>query len=163
MFCAMDVVLIYHVILTRRNRKKNLSADNGNGQPLLDGDAPSVTGLKRFLYVGAPATFDLLGTGFGMIGFVFLPASINQMLRGSTIVFSSIFSVVFLGKRMYGYNWLGVCLCMTGISLVGVSNVLGSSGGMTGPGGSSSAAAAFGMCSNLFGQIFASMQTITEE
>jgi len=164
MFCAMDVVLIYHVILSRRTRTLVVDAPE-NGKPLLDGEAsPPVTGLRRFFYVGVPAVFDLLGTGFGMIGFVFLPASINQMLRGSTIVFSSVFSVLFLGKKMFAYNWLGVCLCVLGISLVGLSNVLGASASSSSGGsGTSSSAALFGMSMNLLGQVFASSQIITEE
>jgi len=165
MFMAMDVVLIYHVILSSRKREMVIDGAEEKGKPLLNGEVAPVTGLRRFFYVGMPAVFDLLGTGFGMIGFVFLPASINQMLRGSTIVFSAIFSVAFLGKKMLAYNWLGVCLCVLGICLVGLSTVLGAThaAATSGPGGANSSGALFGMCMNLLGQVFAASQIITEE
>eukprot|EP00445_Apocalathium_hangoei_P009373 CAMPEP_0203868366 /NCGR_PEP_ID=MMETSP0359-20131031/17065_1 /ASSEMBLY_ACC=CAM_ASM_000338 /TAXON_ID=268821 /ORGANISM="Scrippsiella Hangoei, Strain SHTV-5" /LENGTH=414 /DNA_ID=CAMNT_0050786765 /DNA_START=80 /DNA_END=1324 /DNA_ORIENTATION=+ len=170
MFLAMDVVLIYHVLGTRRRTLAvDAAGSNGRAAPLLGAEAEELelTGCRRFMIVSVPAMFDLLGTGFGMIGFVYLPASINQMLRGSTIVFSSIFSVLFLGKRMLCYNWLGVVLCIVGISLVGLSNVLAAEhlqpASPSAASSSASANVAFGMSMNLLGQVFAASQIITEE
>merc|ERR1719436_156935 len=52
MFLAMDVVLLYHFILTRRSqRSAALVADHG--EPLLKGQAsePRVSGVRTFFYV----------------------------------------------------------------------------------------------------------------
>lgn len=158
MFLAMSVVLIYHFALERK-RSKTL-ADAELGQPLA-GETAGISGRRTFLYVGAPALFDLLGTGCSMIGFVYLSASIAQMLRGSTIVISAILSVLILRRKLRSYNWLGVFFCMVGISLVGLSNVLRETG--SDANSASSGDQLFGMCMNLTGQVFASLQIITEE
>lgn len=167
MFLAMDVVLLYHVILSMR-KPKVMPPDNV--EPLISAEKPPVQGLKLFCIIGVPAVFDLLGTGFGMIGFVHLPASINQMLRGSTIVISAVFSVVFLRRKMYAYNWFGVSLCCVGIGMVGLSSVLNSEGApeaataaSAAAAASSAAGAAFGVGMNLLGQVFAGGQIVAEE
>lgn len=167
MFLAMDVVLIYHWLASRRTKTLVDTDAFASGQALLGTEEEQLTGCRRFLTVGWPALFDLLGTGFGMVGFVFLPASINQMLRGSTIVFSAFMAVMFLKRRMVSYNWLGIALCVMGIALVGVSNVLQASARAAVaeaavPAGGASMVV-FGMCMNLLGQVFASGQIVMEE
>lgn len=46
------------------------------------------------------------------------------MLRGSEIVFAALISVPLLGRKLHAFHWIGVGLCVVGISLVGAANVL---------------------------------------
>jgi len=156
MFIGMAVNLLFHIILSARIDTVPV-ADN---KPVKQQLSP----VKKFLWVGVPAMFDLTTTGLSSIGLLYLSASIWQMLRGANIIFSAMFSVIFLGRRMRNYNWLGVAIVVLGITLVGVANGL-----MTNS--LSQAASAdvnwsttlFGMFMTVLAQIFSGGQVVTEE
>lgn len=76
------------------------------------------------LFTAVPSFFDLLVSTLGFIGLVFINASEWQILRGAQIIFSSIFSILFLNRVMLAYNWIGVGVCMTGLMMVGVAGFL---------------------------------------
>jgi drug/metabolite transporter (DMT)-like permease len=78
---------------------------------------------KMMMRIIPPAMCDMVATGLMNIGLVFIPASIWQLLRGSMIVFSAIFSVVFLKKKLYAYNWFGVFVALCALVMVGVACV----------------------------------------
>ena len=80
--------------------------------------------LKTWLIVSIPSVCDLVGSSMQQIGLIFTPVSIYQMLKGSILLFSAALSVLFLNKRMYRHNWVGVWLCVVALSLVGVSSVM---------------------------------------
>jgi len=75
-----------------------------------------------------PTCFDLLGTTFAGIGLLWTLASVWQMLRGSIIVFTGILSIIFLKRKLYAYNWIGMAIVVIGLILVGVSSVLNETG-----------------------------------
>ncbi len=77
---------------------------------------------RDFLAVGVPAVLDLVSSGLNFIGLLYISASVWQMLRGSMIVFSAFLSILFLKRRMYGFNWLGIAVCV----LVLIANISGS-------------------------------------
>ena len=80
--------------------------------------------LKTWLVVSIPSVCDLVGSSMQQIGLIFTPVSIYQMLKGSILLFSAALSVMFLKKRMYRHNWVGVSMCVVALSLVGVSSVM---------------------------------------
>merc|ERR1719203_2355648 len=82
----------------------------------------------KVLLVSIPAAFDLLATGLACVGILYIPASIWQMLRGSSLVFAVLLSIVFLKRKMWAFNWIGLFLCVVGISLVGLANVFAGEG-----------------------------------
>jgi drug/metabolite transporter (DMT)-like permease len=85
---------------------------------------PPVT-LSSGLVCLLPAICDLCGTTISGVGLLFTPASIFQMLRGSIIIFTAIFSVLFLKRKVFGYQWLGIGITVVGITLVGLSSMMG--------------------------------------
>jgi len=91
-------------------------------------EVPKRGPLTPFLFLFA-SSLDLIGTTLAGIGLLYTYASIAQMLRGSIIVFSGILSVIFLKRKFYAYNWLGIGITTTGLLIVGVSSVIGESGG----------------------------------
>jgi len=137
--------------------------------PLLQDDQaalkkePKTWGHKVAL-VAIPAAFDLLATAFSCIGIMYIPASVWQMLRGSALVFCALQSVCFLKRRLYAFNWIGLTICVVGITTVGVANVLGgNSESADSEKGQDMATLLFGMGLTLLGQIVQAAQVIAEE
>jgi drug/metabolite transporter (DMT)-like permease len=50
------------------------------------------------------------------------------MLRGSVIVFVAIFSMIFLERRLRLREWIGIGFIIIGLTMVGLSDMLGSTG-----------------------------------
>ncbi|KAJ2156803.1 hypothetical protein GGF46_004945 [Coemansia sp. RSA 552] len=89
------------------------------GQPTLK---PVVGWATLWLWV--PATCDLLGTTLMNVGLFFTSASVYQMLRGAVVVFSGLFSVLFLGKRLERFQVISLFMVVLGVTIVGMSNVI---------------------------------------
>eukprot|EP00443_Scrippsiella_acuminata_P086705 CAMPEP_0115516304 /NCGR_PEP_ID=MMETSP0271-20121206/76693_1 /TAXON_ID=71861 /ORGANISM="Scrippsiella trochoidea, Strain CCMP3099" /LENGTH=362 /DNA_ID=CAMNT_0002946963 /DNA_START=42 /DNA_END=1127 /DNA_ORIENTATION=+ len=114
----------------------------------------------KVLIVSVPAAFDIAATALCAIGMLYIPASVWQMLRGSSIVFACLLSIIFLKRKMYAFNWLGLALCVAGVTLVGLANVYGSnSTSSSGDVGSM----VFGMSLVIAGQVVQAAQVIAEE
>lgn len=61
---------------------------------------------------------DMCATCMMNVGLVWIAPSIWQMLRGSMIIFSSIFSVIFLKQKKYCYHWTAVGTAVTGLLII---------------------------------------------
>jgi drug/metabolite transporter (DMT)-like permease len=75
-------------------------------------------------YFAGLSVFDLTATTLGGIGLKWVSASANQMLRGSMILFTAIWSLIILGKNPSLGKWGGIAIVCLGLVLVGVSSVL---------------------------------------
>eukprot|EP01027_Heterolobosea_sp_BB2_P014025 GEZU01020184.1.p1 GENE.GEZU01020184.1~~GEZU01020184.1.p1 ORF type:complete len:383 (-),score=161.30 GEZU01020184.1:83-1231(-) len=75
-----------------------------------------------------PAMCDLSGTTIMNYGLMMTYASVYQMLRGMLVVFTAIFSVIFLKRRLMWRHWFGILFVVAGTALVGLSSVLYSDG-----------------------------------
>lgn len=64
---------------------------------------------------------DWTATTLVNMAYVVIPASVVQMTRGAIVIFTCLFSVLFLGRRQHGYHIAGVGLVFVGISLVSLS------------------------------------------
>lgn len=51
-------------------------------------------------------------------------ASSFQMLRGAVIIFTGLFSVAFLGRRLAPSQWLGILITIAGLVVVGLADLL---------------------------------------
>ncbi|KAJ2782169.1 hypothetical protein H4R18_002434 [Coemansia javaensis] len=106
--------------------------DDDDGVPELRGDnaSPSPTpALKPIagcatLWMWVPAACDLLGTTLMNVGLFFTSASVYQMLRGAVVIFSGIFSVLFLGHRLDRSQVASLGMVVVGVTIVGLSNVI---------------------------------------
>ncbi|KAK2460573.1 hypothetical protein APHAL10511_007043 [Amanita phalloides] len=125
-----------------------------------------------------PALCDLTGTTLMNVGLLYTPVSIYQMTRGALVLFVGAFSVIFLRRRLWFYQWLSLFIVMAGVSLVGYSgsliknavkeatvHILTSPGRpMTIQGGEPELTKALvGVFFILFAQIFAATQFVVEE
>jgi len=78
----------------------------------------------QILMIVIPTAFDLIATVLMSIGLLYVTVSIYQMMRGAELIFAAIFSVAFLGKKLYKMHYVGILLSLVGISTVGVASVL---------------------------------------
>lgn len=65
------------------------------------------TGDYKFYIFALPACCDMLGTSLMYLGLTYTAASTFQMLRGSVVIFTGIFSVLFLGRKLRPFHWFG--------------------------------------------------------
>jgi hypothetical protein len=87
---------------------------------------------KYYAYVGVPAVFDLVATALGNIGLLFIDASVWQMLRGSMVLFSSIFSAFILKRPTFPFMWWSVLVIVIALAIVGFSSVASTGVGKAG-------------------------------
>jgi len=71
-----------------------------------------------------PAMCDIIGIGTMYAGLCLSSASVFQMLRGSVVIFTCLLSVIWLKRKIYGYQWFSVLLVAFGITIVGWASVL---------------------------------------
>jgi len=116
--------------------------------------------LRTWLVVCVPSVCDLFGSSMQQVGLIFTPVSVFQMLKGSILLFSAALSVLFLKKRMFFHNWIGVLLCVIALTLVGFSSVMAVS---EQPIAVSTWEALFGISIVVLGQIVCASQYVLEE
>jgi len=79
--------------------------------------------MNRLLYA-IPALCDFTASTTMFIGLTLTDASVYQMLRGATVLFTGVFSVMFLKRVFKPFNWFGISLVIVGLALVGLSSIL---------------------------------------
>lgn len=131
---------------------------------LMSRDAVQMTWRQKVVRVLAPASFDIGATGLCCVGFLYIPASVWQLLRGAEIVFAAIFSVFCLGRWLYCFNWIALLLCVLGIVSVGLASVWGDEAQASAKGAESAVSLQIlGIGLALAGQVVQAAQVIAEE
>jgi len=160
MLFAMSLVLAVEKVIACLCRRSN-----NKGPALLEPEETSgghtKTYRQKILLVAIPAACDLLATAFACIGIMYIPASVWQMLRGATIIFAAMFSIACLGRKLLGFNWLGLLLCVIGVTIVGLASM--ASAADAGGSAKDSSSLAFGMTLTLLAQVVQAAQVIAEE
>eukprot|EP01028_Stygiella_incarcerata_P004660 TRINITY_DN2039_c0_g1_i1.p1 TRINITY_DN2039_c0_g1~~TRINITY_DN2039_c0_g1_i1.p1 ORF type:complete len:394 (-),score=88.68 TRINITY_DN2039_c0_g1_i1:335-1516(-) len=177
MFLGMMLCLLgppLSVLFSGKDKKKEEAGDTGSiesgstetageAKRLLDptGDAPADDAFKltmrESLKVMPPALCDLVATGLMMIGLLFIPASVFQLIRGSIIIFTAIESRIFLKRKIHGYQNFSLLLVIIALLCVGLASV------MSDAGGSSQNDQLLGMFLVVGAQIIQATQTVIEE
>ncbi|ORX46502.1 hypothetical protein DM01DRAFT_1368500 [Hesseltinella vesiculosa] len=88
-----------------------------------DEELPPITGIKCLLF-WVPTLCDLTGTTLMNVGLLFTSASVYQMLRGAVVIFTGLFSFLFLHRRFRAYEWLSLFMVVAGVAIVGLSSIL---------------------------------------
>lgn len=98
---------------------------NPAAKPLIESSTGRIhlRGWKVVL-LAAPACCDITGTTLMNVGLLFVAASIYQMTRGALVLFVGLFSVLFLRRKLYLYQWLALVVVVLGVALVGLAGVL---------------------------------------
>jgi drug/metabolite transporter (DMT)-like permease len=79
---------------------------------------------KAVLLFFTPALCDIVGTSLMNVGLLFTPVSIYQMTRGALVLWVGVFSVIFLRRHLFLFQWLCLVMVMLGVSIVGLSGTL---------------------------------------
>ncbi|KAJ5157352.1 uncharacterized protein N7482_008452 [Penicillium canariense] len=78
----------------------------------------------RILLLAAPSCCDIAGTTLMNVGLLFVAASIYQMTRGALVLFVGLFSVLFLRRKLFLYQWSALFVVVLGVALVGLAGAL---------------------------------------
>lgn len=89
----------------------------------IEDDLPELKGWKALLF-WIPTLCDLLATTVMNVGLILTSASVYQMLRGAVVIFTGVFSYLFLNRRLRAYEWLSLVMVVVGVGIVGLSSVL---------------------------------------
>jgi len=68
-----------------------------------------------------PCGCDWTATTLVNASYVFLQASVVQMTRGAIVIFTCLFSMIFLGRRQERFHFVGVFLVFLGLTVVSLS------------------------------------------
>ncbi|OAA54417.1 integral membrane protein [Cordyceps fumosorosea ARSEF 2679] len=82
--------------------------------------------LKGFgiVLLALPAVCDILGTTLMNAGLLLVAASIYQMTRGALVLFVGLFSVIFLRRHLFLFQWLALAGVVTGVAVVGLAGAI---------------------------------------
>jgi len=119
MFCFLPVIYAWLKL------KYQPSIQLDEAEPLVTKRSKdtALTGWKVLL-LWIPAACDLTGTTLMNVGLLYTPVSIYQMTRGALVLFVGVFSVIFLRRRLWLYQWISLIIVMSGVALVGYSGSL---------------------------------------
>jgi drug/metabolite transporter (DMT)-like permease len=106
-----------------------------------------------------PVTCDWTATTLVNATYVILPASTIQMCRGCIVIFTCLFSVVFLGRKQQAFHYVGVALVAVGITIVSMQALFDPSG--SGPANPKAPYIGIGLV--LAAQLFQATMLVVEE
>ncbi|KAG6042015.1 hypothetical protein E4U41_007111 [Claviceps citrina] len=98
--------------------------DEDSNLPKADVDRHSVLRGCRVMLLALPAICDICGTTLMNVGLLLVAASIYQMTRGALVLFVGVFSVVFLRRRLYLFQWLSLVGVVSGVAIVGLAGAI---------------------------------------
>lgn len=73
---------------------------------------------------GFGGAIDCMGSGLQTFALLFVPPSIYSIGKNATVIFTAFFSIVYLKKRLFRHQILGIFIIMAGFILVAVSEIL---------------------------------------
>ncbi|KAF9480087.1 hypothetical protein BDN70DRAFT_877964 [Pholiota conissans] len=119
MLCFLPVIYTW---LRSRHQSLQLQPDADDAVP--NKLAPQALSGWKALLLWIPAACDLTATTLMNVGLLYTPVSIYQMTRGALVLFVGVFSVIFLRRRLWLYQWISLIIVISGVGLVGYSGSL---------------------------------------
>ncbi|EPE07379.1 integral membrane protein [Ophiostoma piceae UAMH 11346] len=101
-----------------------LNGSDGPGKLVVVTDANSVLRGFGILLLALPSICDILGTTLMNAGLLLVAASIYQMTRGALVLFVGLFSVLFLHRHLYLFQWVSLGGVMLGVAIVGLAGAI---------------------------------------
>ncbi|RKF58623.1 Uncharacterized protein C12G12.12 [Erysiphe neolycopersici] len=75
----------------------------------------------RIVLFGLPAMCDICGTTLMNVGLLFVAPSVYQMTRGALVFFVGLFSVIFLRRSLFLFQWFALFTVVLGVGIVGLA------------------------------------------
>ena len=133
MLLALVVYEVQRLIENRRKKREDKDLASVVDDSVISQQPKAKTShAKMYFAVAAPACCDLLATSLMNIGLLYIEASVWQMIRGSMVLFSSIFCAFILKRPHYAYMWWSVLLIVLALAVVGISSVCSTGVGKAG-------------------------------
>jgi type II secretory pathway pseudopilin PulG len=125
MFIGMLLALLVYEVqsLIKKRKQKDVDSTQSLASQAEDLQKENSEEWKMYFYVAGPAICDLTATALMNIGLLYIQASVWQMLRGSMVLFSSIFCAFILKRPHFAYMWWSVLLIVIALTIVGVAAV----------------------------------------
>jgi hypothetical protein len=121
MFVGESTCLIWYSIHLMKQSKKSPLLENSS----VSGKEEQNAQQEISPYILAiPALADFFGSTIMTFGLTMLAGSVYQMFRGSLILFTAIFSIMFLKRKLYRHNFLAITITISGLLLVGLATLL---------------------------------------
>lgn len=79
--------------------------------------------VNRLLFA-APAMCDLIASTTLFVALELTSASVYQMLRGATVLFTGLLSRLVLKRKFQLYQWVGIAGVVVGLACVGLASIL---------------------------------------
>lgn len=97
--------------------------------PVVKSLVPNAEGRRelvgwRVILLALPACCDITGTTLMNVGLLFVAASIYQMTRGALVLFVGVFSVIFLRRKLFLYQWSALFIVVLGVAIVGLAGAI---------------------------------------
>lgn len=117
MFFGEFIVLGGYFLLKRRNPEKykmSMLEARSKGKEI---------NMNKFL-LAIPAFCDFVNSTLQYISLNFISGSVYQMLRGGTIITTTLLSVFFLKVKILRHQYIGCALAFIGVFIVGFSSLI---------------------------------------
>ncbi|OHT15416.1 hypothetical protein TRFO_42523 [Tritrichomonas foetus] len=95
-----------------------------------------ICGIGLFRIVSLPALCDNMATILSTVALLYLAPSIWQMMRGSALIFTAIFTIFYRHRRLNLVDWIGVSITVLGLVIIGVSSLVATKKGVGNSGSS---------------------------
>ena len=132
MFIGMCLALVVYEVQRCFGKKKDTDSTQSLASQAEETAKANPNEWKMYFYVAGPACCDLLATSLMNIGLLYIQASVWQMLRGSMVLFSSIFCAFILKRPHFAYMWWSVLLITIALAIVGIAAVCSTGVGKAG-------------------------------
>ena len=144
------------------SHKLLVSTDNTNNTDtlLVADDDDEFKPKPPIWYYAILSCFDLTATTLNNIGTLWVSASAVQMLRGSSVLFTGLCTVLIMKRSLTNRQWGGIGIVIIALVMVGISQVINPSSQGT---QASSAQVAIGIVMILLGSLINSIQCVYEE
>jgi drug/metabolite transporter (DMT)-like permease len=107
------------------------------------------------LYLAIPASLDFCGSTIMSFSLTMMAASVYQMTRGSIMIFTAIFSVIFLKTKILKYQIFSLMVIFIGLFIVGYGALTSTA--------DNTRTSALGVISLIIAQIFVATDFVVEE
>jgi len=128
MFIGMfGCLAVYEIMRCIQRAKKGKEQKISESEPLVNSSKGAkeqkheMAIWKQYCIVCTPALCDMCATAMMNVGLLWIPASVWQMLRGSMVIFSALFSKFFLKRELHASHWTGVCIVAFSLFVVALA------------------------------------------
>jgi drug/metabolite transporter (DMT)-like permease len=162
MFIGESTCLIWYSIhLLNQNKKVPLLE---NSSPIAEEKQNEEKKEVSPFILAIPALADFFGSTIMTFGLTMLTGSVYQMFRGSLILFTALFSIIFLGRKLFRHHFLAITITVSGLLIVGLATLIWPAATPEGcPSGKGANNSIGGIGLVLIAQIFSASQFVIEE